>query len=265
MRAAGERGALPEVSEDRELALAADEWNAGEDALACRARRRDCTPGLDRLGFAFRHNRRQLLVADRGDRRAVRLFANDDRPHGGGLLQARRCVDHVARNHRLAGTRSGVEGDDRVASVHRRPDLEVELRLLLVHRSHGVAHGECRADSALRVVPVRCRRAEDGHDRVADELLDNPAERLELVLHRRMERREDCAHILGIELIRASGEADQIDEDHADNPPLLTRRGRGGVERGPAGEAEPRVVRVLRAACLAHEHGRSVRGAARAA
>ena len=51
---------------------------------------------------------------------------------------------------------------------------------LLVARP--VADRERRADGALRVVLVHDRRAEDGHDRIADELLDGAAVVLE---HRR--------------------------------------------------------------------------------
>ena len=42
-------------------------------------------------------------------------------------------------------------------------------------RAHGVDELERRADRPLGVVLVRGRRAPDGHDRVADELLDGAA------------------------------------------------------------------------------------------
>ena len=61
-----------------------------------------------------------------------------------------------------------------------------------------VAHRERRADRTLGVVLVRDRRAEDGHHRVADELLDRAAVPLELVAHARVVGLEAGADVLRI-------------------------------------------------------------------
>jgi len=75
---------------------------------------------------------------------------------------------------------------------------------------------------------VGSRRAEDGHHGIADELLHDAAEGLQLVAHRPVVRREDRAHVLRVELLGARREADEVDEDDADDPPLLAvRRLRG--------------------------------------
>ena len=62
-----------------------------------------------------------------------------------------------------------------------------------------VADGECRADRPLVVVPEGLGRAEDTHHRVADELLDPAAEALELGANAPVVRRQDRAHVLGIQ------------------------------------------------------------------
>jgi len=59
---------------------------------------------------------------------------------------------------------------------------------------------------------VRDRRAEDRHDRVADELLDRSSERFDLGSQTRVVRTEDRTHVFGIELLGASGEPDEVDE-----------------------------------------------------
>ena len=62
-----------------------------------------------------------------------------------------------------------------------------------------IADRERRAHGSLRVVLVRDRRTEDGHDRVADELLHRAAVALELVTEASVVRPEDRAHVLGVE------------------------------------------------------------------
>src|SRR5262249_39035678 len=98
-------------------------------------------------------------------------------------------------------------------------------------------------------------RAEHRHHRVANELLHDAAEGLELVAHRSVVRRENCAYVLRVELLRARREADEVDEDDADDAALLPRF-RLGLQRGAAGEAEPCDFRVFLAAGAAGHHSR---------
>ena len=56
------------------------------------------------------------------------------------------------------------------------------------------------------------RRSEHRHDGVADELLDGPAESLDLVLDPLVVQLQEVANILRIGPIRSRGEPDQIDE-----------------------------------------------------
>ena len=82
-------------------------------------------------------------------------------------LQPRCRVHEVARDHALAGR---AERDRRLAGEHAAPGLDPGAEGL-----HGVDEVEARADRALGVVLVRDRGAPQGHDRVADELLDAAA------------------------------------------------------------------------------------------
>ena len=72
------------------------------------------------------------------------------------------------------------ERDERLAGVHGDPQLQVEVQLARVELLCAVAHRQRPAHRALGVVAVGRRRAEDRHDRVADELLDGSPERLQL-------------------------------------------------------------------------------------
>ncbi len=80
--------------------------------------------------------------------------------------------------------RACVEVDERLPGGGPDPDGETERRVFAVQLRDRLADRERGADGALRVVLVRDRSAEDGHHRVADELLDGAAEALELGLRR---------------------------------------------------------------------------------
>ncbi len=101
--------------------------------------------------------------------------------------------------------------------------------------------------------------AEERHHRVADELLDRPAEALELAPHVRVVGREHRADILRIELLRACREADEIDEEHRHDLPFLPRPCLARRRRVLAAEgAEPELLRELATARGTDGHGCSV-------
>ena len=106
---------------------------------------------------------------------------------------------------------------------------------------------------------MRGRRAEERDHRVADELLDGAAEALELGAKVRVVGGEQRADVLGVELLRARGEPDEIGEEHGDDLPLLAGRGSCGFERSATGVAEARAGRVLLAAAGTDDHASSVR------
>ena len=79
---------------------------------------------------------------------------------------------------------------------------------------------------AFRVVSVCDRRAEDGHDGVADELLEHAAVLLDPLLRIRVVELQELADVLRIGPVRARREPDEVDEQNRDELPLLLRRAR---------------------------------------
>ena len=253
VRVAFELHALPGRVEEADLPAAPDERRGRQVSFARGRGRRHGAPGFERYSFPLCRNRLERLVFDRCARGSVRLVADDDLADRRVLLQARRGVHDVAGDHRLAERGPRRERDDRLAGVYGATNTELELRLLHVECGHRVADGESRPNGALGIVAMGGRRAEDGHDGVADELLHDPAKGLQLVAHRPVIRRQDRAHVLRIELLRARREAHEVDEDDADEPALLAPR-RLLLERSSAREAETGDLRVVLAAGTASGH-----------
>ena len=191
------------------------------------------------------------------------LGADDDAVHRRRLLQSRRGVDDVTGDHRLAERGPGGERDERLAGVDGDAQLQAEPQLALVEGADAVPYGERCTDRPLGVVAESGRRPEDGHDRVADELFDSSAERLELLADELVIRRQDRADVLRVELLGAAGEPDEVDEDNGDDPPLVLHGRPRRVELLAAGEAEAGVLRVLLPAAGAPDHSLRVRRAVR--
>src|SRR3954466_668698 len=210
----------------------------------------DCLPHLDRFRLPLRLDRLRLAVIDDVARRAVRPLADEDAVDRRRALQPRGGVDDVAGHHcvALAGLRS--ERDERLTGVDGGADLE-----FLPAR---VADGERRTHGALGVVLVRDRRAEDGHHRIPDELLDGAPEALELGTKLRVVSRERRADVLGVEPLRARGRADEVGEEDRHDLPLLARRSGRRDERRAAHAAEARTVEILVAAGRTGDHVRTV-------
>ena len=215
---------------------------------------RTASHAVDRPLLPLRDHRRGRRVLDRVSRRQVGLLADDDSVHRCGRLQPRGGVHHVARDHRLAERRPRAERDDGLARVDGDPDLQVAAGEL----ADDVPDDERRAHRALRVVAVGERRAEHAHHRVADELLDDAAERLDLAADALVVGRKHRANLLGVEPLGPRREPDEVDEDDRDDPPLVP--GRALVaDRGAAREAEVGDRRVLLAAGRTDDHWRSLR------
>ena len=216
------------VLQQRQLVLATDEGGVGAtlDVDAEAAARTRCAPERQRLGLAFDGYRLELVVDDHVACRAKRRVADDDRADRRRRLEARGRVDDVAGGDSLPLFGTGVEGNDRLARRDGATHGELQF-VLLVQVLDRVEDLQRGAHGAIRIVLVRGRRAEDGHDRVADELLDRAAEVLDLLFHARVIRTERRAHILGIGAIGARGEADEVDEQDRDDLSLLG----GGARR----------------------------------
>ena len=81
-------------------------------------------------------------------------------------------------------------------------------------------------DRALGVVLVCHRCAEDGHDRVPDELLDGAAVALDLLPQAGVVGADAGADVLGVSRFRGRGEADEVAEEDGHDLALLLHRRR---------------------------------------
>ena len=219
LRLALAQHAAERLAQERELLLAPDERRAA-DPLDAETRARARAPPRRRSARAlpFASIALRLSVLDRALGRAERRLVDEDAVRRGRRLQPRRGVDDVARGDPLARLGSGAERDERLAG--RDPDADLELAV----RRERVADRERRAHGALGIVLVRDRRAEDGHHRVADELLDGAAEALELGAHARVVGLEEPPHVLGVHRLGARREADEVAEEAGDDLALLAGR-----------------------------------------
>ena len=239
--------AFPDAREHAELAVSADHRYRRRRPLPDGGGGSKGEPGLYRSLLSLRHDRLGRPVLDRSARAHVRLFADEHGPDRRRRLQAGRGVDDVPRDEGLPAFGAGVQGDDRLARVHRDAQLQ-SLGL------GPVAHGECGPNRTLGIVAVGDWRAEHAHHRVADELLDLATMTFELAAHVLVVRDQECPDVLGVELLGAGCEPHEIDEQDRDEAPLLAAWN-PCVERCPACVAELRAVGILLATSSAGEHG----------
>ena len=125
-----------------------------------------------RLGLTLGLDRRGGLDLDRVANEPVRLLAEEHLSRLRRLLEPGRDVDRVSGRQPLLGA------GHHLAGVDAHPQLEpraVGAFELLVQLCEAVAELRRGAHRAQRVVLVHGRDAEDGHHRVADELLDGAA------------------------------------------------------------------------------------------
>jgi hypothetical protein len=202
--------------------------------------------GWHRLALALQRQRLHRLGANGIAHERLRPSADQNLTRSGGLLEAGRDVDRVARHQRLAAS-----GDD-LARVDSDPHLQSE-------RLEGVAHLDGCAHRANRIVLVDLRQAEDGHGGVADELLDGAA----VVLEDRAELGVVAAHQVAQDLgVGALAQRSRADEVAEDDRHRLAHLGRPFSKRLAAGTAEAEARRILGSTGWT-DHGRSVHQVAR--
>jgi hypothetical protein len=175
-------------------------------------------------------------------------------------LDSGRGVHDVAGGRPLTLARTRVEHHERLARIDADPKMEVEPLVLGVQLRKRPQHGQARPDGPFGVVLVRPRRAEQGEDRVAAELLEGAAVPLELGANPSVVGRNEGLHVLDVEALGASGRADQVAEDGRDQLPLLG--GNDRLDRGewrPALEAELCDLRIVLPALGANRHEERLR------
>src|SRR5207253_8017473 len=96
---------------------------------------------------------------------------------------------------------------------------------------------ERRPNCALGVILAGSRRAPDRHDRVADELLDDPAVATDDLRCQLEVAGEGVADVLRVALLGERGKPDEVGEEDADETPFGARASRRGAlgERGRRG------------------------------
>ena len=173
-------------------------------------------PGADGLGLALELHRLHRLDEHRIRDEPVGRVAEQDLAGAGCGLESLRGGDGSAGRERLPVGR--IPGDD-LAGVDPGPDREphaVRFLQLLVQAAERGAQVDGGAYSAQRVVVVDGRDAEDGHDRVADELLDGAPVPLELPAHDGVVLLHHLPHHLGVERLAERREVRDVGEDDGD-------------------------------------------------
>ena len=166
-------------------------------------------------GLALEHLLAGRLERDRRARGALRRLADEDGAGRRDRLQPAGGVDEVAGDHALVRR---ADGDGRLAGQDAGARLDAGAE-----RLDRVDELERRPDGPLGVVLVGDRRAPDGHDGVADELLDRAAVALD-DLARRVEVADSSSRVfLRVASLGEGREADEVGEQDRHQPPLSYR------------------------------------------
>jgi hypothetical protein len=203
----------------------------------------------DDIRLALERQRFDRLRLDGSSREAAGLLSDQDLAGPGRLLETRSDVDDVARSQPLLGSR------DDFARIDARAELQGDAVVALELAVQGLQLRVqlCRrAKRAQRVVLVQGRHAEDGHDGVADELLDRASVVLDCAPGALEVARHHPAERLGVELLAQRGRARHVRKENGDRLADLPRGGR--PELRAAGAAKARVVKVCPAAVRAIAH-----------
>ena len=221
---------MEELLDEPQLAIAADERRfEPRRAEGAHPARRDAkrAPQLYRLGLALQLVLADLLVGDRRLRRASRCFADEHLAGLRGGLDARCGVDEVAGDHSLA---LGSQSDRGLSCEDPGSRAETMRADFVPERRHGCSQIEPGTHRPLGIVLAGDRRSPDGHDSVADELLDGPAVAIDDRPCRLEVAREQIPHLFGVAVLRHRREADEIREE--DGHEAAFRNGGGMLGSG---------------------------------
>ena len=186
--------------------------------------------GVERPDRLVPHRSLGGRVRGRADQHAARR-----RRH----LEPLRDVHRVAEGGVVA-TRAQ-RTDEHLAGVDADAHLDVDVEPI-GPRADRLLHPQRRPHGPLGVVLVAHRRAEQGDDGVADDLVDAAAERVDVVDEALEAPVDDALHLLGITALGQRGEADEVGEQHRGDAALVRAR---GVQRHArsSGRTEPLRVR----------------------
>jgi hypothetical protein len=262
-------GLPPAIEEETELQLATDERREALGVQALEAPLE--TPGPQdlerphRLGEAPEGARAEILHLEQPTDQAPRALGDDHLPRLRQGLQPRGEVRGLADDGLLLGrTFADQIADDDQPGSDADPRRQCRARGRLQPADH-LGDRQPSAHCPLGLVFVCLGPAEVGQHAVAHELGDEALEASDHPGRRVLIGAEHLAHVLGIELGRQFGRADQIDEHHRQLPPLGLARGRprswlsglgagigrSGVERRypleqplPVSKVEPKLLEI---------------------
>ena len=258
LRLAALDGGLQRCRQAAHLHLAPHEWGGGALLLRRGGAHRHEPVRRHGLRLALEVEWRHELDFDLVPSEPVGEVAEDHFATARRLFQPRGGVHGVARDHPLGRARVA---RDHLAAVDPDVIAQLEARVRAesgVQRLQRRLHVRGRTDRANGVVLVPDRQPEDGHHRVADELLHRAAVALERDAHAVEVRRHDVAH-----RVRARGRAAQgVDLRHRehDRHRAAALAGDEGGERRAACRAEAHRVWRLLAAAGADPHPGEGRG-----
>ncbi len=185
--------------------------------------------GRNRFGQALEHLRLEGLELEQIAQELPCRFADHQLARLGQRLQPGREIGRVADHGLLTG---GALADQ--LADHDEPGRDADpagerLARTCGQIGDGVAHREPGPDRPLRLVLVRYRPTEIGQDAVAHELRHMALEPGDLAGHGVLVGAQDVAHLLGIQLRRERGRADEIDEHHSQLAALRLAGGRASL------------------------------------
>ena len=167
-----------------------------------------------------------------------------------GLLQTSSDVDRVTRCQPFLRSRDDLAGVD--TDPHSKPRAEVAFQLF-VQAGDSEPKICCGSHAPKRIVLVNHRNAEDGHHRVADELLDNAAVALHGFARHIEVARQHVPKTLGIQPLAERRRSADVAEEHRDRLALFSNCLRR-LERSCAGVAETGSSRISLATLCADSH-----------
>ena len=214
---------LEQTLQTGELLLAPHQRGVGTTRARCVLGGRAHLHGLPRrdgLGLALELQRREPEVVHLRRGQASRPVTDEDAADLRRRLQASGYVHGVAQDRVCLADPAG----QHLTGVHPHPQRELHAELGLdpaVQLRHRRLHTEGRSHRPLSVVLVGDRRAEHRHHRVADELVDTPAETLDLACQPIQARLQQRLDRLVVQLLGHGGVARDVREHHRDRAPLL--------------------------------------------
>ena len=169
-------------------------------------------------------------------------LGDEDRSRAGELLHAGGEMGGLPHRAVVHAEVAPDGAHDDLARVEPDPDLHTEPQAPLLLRGQGadrLGHAEGGVAGAYRVVLVGHRRAEQGHDAVAHDLVDGALIAMDRVHHALEYRVENLARLFGISLGKELHRTLEVGEHHRD---LLALAFQGGsAAEDPLGEVGGRV------------------------